>query len=99
MSYKYLLQKFSNGLSASGLQENTIRAYIADIQQYCKWFIKHFEKSVEDAHRKDAEAFLQYLTDTTHELRPGVYGSYSPATIKRKISIVRRFYSIILDEK
>lgn len=98
MLYKNLLQKFNDELSASGLQESTIRAYLADAQQYCIWFDEYFKKPIEDAHQKDAKKFVEYLTGKTHELRPGVYGSYSPATIRRKISILRRFYSSILDK-
>ena len=98
MSCEYLLEQFKTKLHTDGLRDHTIRSYIADAQQYCKWLDKHRGIPAENANQNDAKAFLDYLQSEAHELRPGRFGTYSLSTIRRKIGILRRFYYAILEE-
>ena len=98
MSCEYLLEQFKTKLQSEGLRDQTIRSYVADTQQYCKWLDKHRGISVESASQNDAKAFLDYLQNEVHELRPGKFGTYNPTTIRRKIGVLKRFYYAILEE-
>jgi site-specific recombinase XerD len=98
MSCEYLLEQFKTKLCAEGLRDQTIRSYIADTQQYCKWLDNYRGIPAENASQNDAKAFLDYLQSEVHELRPGKFGTYSLSTIRRKIGVLRRFYYAILEE-
>ena len=98
MSCEYLLEQFEAKLLTEGLRDQTIRSYIADAQQYCKWLDKSRGISAENASHNDAKAFLDYLQNEAHELRPRKFGTYSLSTVRRKIGILRRFYYTILEE-
>ena len=39
MSCEHLLEQFKTKLQTEGLRDQTIRSYIADAQQYCKWLL------------------------------------------------------------
>jgi len=98
MSCEHLLEQFKTKLQTEGLRDQTIRSYIADTKQYCKWLDKHRGIPAKNANQNDAKAFLDYLQSEAHELRPGKFGTYSLSTVRRKIGILRRFYYTILEE-
>ena len=98
MSCEHFLDQFKTKLNTEGLRGQTVRSYITDAQQYCEWLDKYRGISVENASQSDAKAFLKYLKEEIHELRPGKFGTYSLSTIRRKIGVLKRFYYAILEE-
>lgn len=63
------LDHYKLHLATSGLNKNTIRSYIFDIQQFLKWC----EESTVDPMNLTtqlANEYVRYLEETSHQLRP-----------------------------
>jgi len=88
MDQDELIRGFENSLIAEGRELNTIRSYIYDINQLKMFFTSH-SKSV--------------LTADINSLREYVHGLFDlrlmPASINRKISSVKAFYSYLLTDR
>ena len=91
------LADFKFALLEHELNQSTLRAYTADIQQHIEWANSHPSKGSIPS-REDALAYLDFLSRAAHHLRPNRVGKYAASTIIRKLSIIRRFYAFLCKE-
>ncbi|MBT3316040.1 MAG: site-specific integrase [Anaerolineae bacterium] len=93
-----LLLRFKTSLQHAGKAPATIRSYTYDVQQFLIW-AKHNQLSLENISSEDASAYLQFLKNKKHELRPGKWGHYQPGTVRKKIVTLRLFFDFIGSEQ
>ena len=93
-NYAYL-QGFESHLRAKKLQPESIRAYCADVQQYLEWLTECELASPLLATIQNAQEYVAFLALPAHALRAGKIGSYSQATIARKVKTLRYFYDFL----
>ncbi|MFN4148046.1 MAG: site-specific tyrosine recombinase XerD [Rhodocyclaceae bacterium] len=86
-----LIDEFVDGLwLADGLAQNTLDAYRSDLASFAGWLAAR-RCSLIEAKEADIDAWLAYL-----HARPG--GRVRPATLRRYLAALRRFYRWLLDE-
>jgi len=89
--------QFSSSLQDVGLRRSTTRPYLRDAKQFLGWLdeekIKYFEVRKEDLIR-----YIQLLHRPEGSTSNKLHERYSPSTIKRKLSAIKRFYNIMVTE-
>jgi integrase/recombinase XerD len=94
LSVQELLERVEAQMRADAAQEQTIRFIVCDLDQYLRWLACR-EKTVVEVDEQDLATYIQHLLSDVHELRPGCNGHYSESTTRRKISSVRKLYTML----
>ena len=86
--------RFETFLTEEGLAGETVRSYVSDVQQLARW-LSGKRLRAHEIGDKELSLFIQDLLGRVLELRPGQVGRYSPMTVRRKLTSLRRFYHFL----
>jgi len=76
------LTSSSDFLLNTGISENTIKAYLHDVERYSEWYLHEYELPCTDLSRERLLAYLEYLEGSK---------ALSPKTINRIISSLIKY--------
>jgi site-specific recombinase XerD len=85
-------------LKTKGLNELTIRGYVRDISQFLEWLDRN-GAALEEVTVEVAQQYLDFLVSNQFEVRPGIFGQYSPSTVQKKIVAVRSFFDFLVNHE
>lgn len=86
-----VIDQFQNYLTRKSLCMLTIDGYMHDACQFGEW-AKANDISLNAATPEDALRYVNYLVTSLHEVRPGVFSTYSVNTVRKKVTSVRTFF-------
>lgn len=79
----------------AGLQASTISTYLRDIHQYFAW-LRESHREYDEINTNDLVVYLEYLAELDGRPNQNSRRRYSPSTLKRKLSSIRRFYRVMI---
>ncbi len=86
-----LVEQFREFLINRHLTPPTVRGYVADVQQFMAW-TGQMGLSLDKIAQLEARLYIDFLLNDEHQLRPGVWGHYSHATVQKKICSLSAFF-------
>lgn len=81
-------EKFLCYLIDKGLSENTYKSYISDVAKFQEYYMDSYDEESDEFVRADFLMYISYL----------VKHNYTPASINRKISALRRYNEFLVEE-
>ena len=92
-----MIKKYENWLEEEGKREKTIKTYINEIKIFFNWWVSSIgdKEEIIRATSIDLNDYKQFLMTTTNNRG----NKYSPATINKKIEVLRSFYTFLEDEE
>lgn len=82
------IENFAKKCVKESLSDNTVSSYIRDIKSFCK-YIENKNISLFEVKKKNVKEYIQYMNESEK----------TPATIKRNIISIRKFYNYLTKEK
>lgn len=92
------LQEFEAYLVQKNLAPITVKGYVKDARQFLAW-LQERQLSLDQFSAKHADDFLDFLVAGPHQIRHGVCGPYSPRTVRKKIAVLKIFFSYLDTQK
>jgi site-specific recombinase XerD len=89
-----IINQFKNYLKNKMLCPLTIHGYVFDVTQFIEWSEDN-GILLSLVTPENACQYLNYLVASSHEIRPGVVGTYSSRTIMKKIAAIRSFFDFL----